>query len=960
MKKLSTIALLLIGYFGNAQYCTSGGPTNSNDSDLGDIFLTGDNNDINIPATCPGTTGLEDLTASQTADLTANNNYSLDIEFTACSGNWTNAGEVWIDYNINNIFDSNESLGTWTGTSPSGTQTFNFTVPSWVCNGTTRIRFMQQETSILPLDPCASYGYGAMIDAEITLSGGSCQVPGCTDSTALNFNPLAVIDDGSCLPAAGKNCDTAHVISSLPFSATGLSTALYRNDYNSSHACGSTYMDGEDYVFEYTATTTECITASISNASFSTGVFILDGCPDDGNTTCLAQDNGNTALANTVVNPGTYYIIVSTDPAFGGPTSTVFDINVTSAVAGGVGSTCGNPHIISGNFSQNGLTTSCFGNDYNSTMACNSTNMNGDDYVFEYTPTNDTCIEINISNAEFTTGIFLLDTCPDVATSCVATGVGSNASLTKDVIAGKTYYIVISTDGFPSSTSFNFNIQEIDCPTYKNFDCLGATKICQDYNVDTTYADSLGILPNEINENNICWSNGEFGSTNWYEFTSFQGGFLGFTIFPEVGPSIPTLDYDWAVFDITDNGCEGIFSGASPVVSCNYSGTHGPTGPNGLGTSHSEPAGGDPNNLLMPVDSGRTYVINVGNFSSNGHGYDIIFDTNGVISKSSIDAKDLTLDCGEFTSLESNFIEATGEIPTYSWFPGNLLNDSTLENPTTLPLDSTTDFIVTAKTRQCELTDTVTIEIEYADFTTLTDTALCFGTEFKISPEFEDFVNPDSLIFTWSPNINISSVSDSAPTIIAKDSITYYVEIANGICLEYDSITIATPDSFASVPSFFINDNYDIDGVAEVEFYNESLGNGLTYLWNFDDGDSTNEMEIFHVYEQEGTYNVMLRIKDTLGCTDSSFVEVVIPVLELPNIFTPNNDGHNDIYRINRLRPLSNLKIYNRWGKLVYETLDYQNDWDGGDLQDGLYFAELYYQSGREVRTYKGWFNISR
>ena len=152
MKKLLTILTFGISSIGYSQYCTSGGPTNTNDSDLGDIILNGQTQNINIPATCPGTAGLEDFTATQTADLIANNSYSVDIEFTACSGNWTNAGEVWIDYNKNDAFDSNESLGTWTGQSPSGVQTFNFTVPIWVCNGNTRIRFMQQETSVLPLD----------------------------------------------------------------------------------------------------------------------------------------------------------------------------------------------------------------------------------------------------------------------------------------------------------------------------------------------------------------------------------------------------------------------------------------------------------------------------------------------------------------------------------------------------------------------------------------------------------------------------------------------------------------------------------------------------------------------------------------------------------------------------------------------------------------------------------------
>lgn len=61
------------------------------------------------------------------------------------------------------------------------------------------------------------------------------------------------------------------------------------------------------------------------------------------------------------------------------------------------------------------------------------------------------------------------------------------------------------------------------------------------------------------------------------------------------------------------------------------------------------------------------------------------------------------------------------------------------------------------------------------------------------------------------------------------------------------------------------------------------------------------------------------------------------------NVFTPNGDGINDLLRFDLLEIFSGnkLQVYNRWGKLVYESNDYQNDWDGGDLKDGTYFYIL-------------------
>lgn len=58
------------------------------------------------------------------------------------------------------------------------------------------------------------------------------------------------------------------------------------------------------------------------------------------------------------------------------------------------------------------------------------------------------------------------------------------------------------------------------------------------------------------------------------------------------------------------------------------------------------------------------------------------------------------------------------------------------------------------------------------------------------------------------------------------------------------------------------------------------------------------------------------------------------------NVFTPNGDGHNDFFSIINLDDYvsPSLRVYNRWGKLVYENDAYKNDWDGADVNDGTYF----------------------
>ncbi len=142
---------------------------------------------------------------------------------------------------------------------------------------------------------------------------------------------------------AQQNCSNPHVINSLPFNATGLSTTGMLNDYGPADACNSTAMENEDYVFSFTPSSDMQINVVLSNTSIQTesflpianiGLFITDLCPDDTLANCVAfVDNvtANPSLNDISVTAGTtYYIIVSSANAMlGGETNVNFDIEVT-------------------------------------------------------------------------------------------------------------------------------------------------------------------------------------------------------------------------------------------------------------------------------------------------------------------------------------------------------------------------------------------------------------------------------------------------------------------------------------------------------------------------------------------------------------------------------------------------------------------------------------------------------
>jgi gliding motility-associated-like protein len=98
----------------------------------------------------------------------------------------------------------------------------------------------------------------------------------------------------------------------------------------------------------------------------------------------------------------------------------------------------------------------------------------------------------------------------------------------------------------------------------------------------------------------------------------------------------------------------------------------------------------------------------------------------------------------------------------------------------------------------------------------------------------------------------------------------------------------------------------------------------------------------------EGEYDVQLITNPGLACADSTTLHLSVPEvpvshLYIPNTFTPNGDGVNDNFRIFGYGKCgeTDLKIYNRWGLLMYQTKNLADSWDGkynGEVVEaGLY-----------------------
>jgi gliding motility-associated-like protein len=148
-----------------------------------------------------------------------------------------------------------------------------------------------------------------------------------------------------------------------------------------------------------------------------------------------------------------------------------------------------------------------------------------------------------------------------------------------------------------------------------NQDCLNAIPVCQSTYTQTNAFSGSGCDSNEINPKLSCMLTGERNDV-WYTFTVQQSGDLNFSITPNKSSD----DYDWALFDLTNNSCKDIFSNASLAVSCNFSNNQGCGGVTGANGQTTGPCGLQ-NAPVVPVLAGQIYVLNVSNFASSQAGY---------------------------------------------------------------------------------------------------------------------------------------------------------------------------------------------------------------------------------------------------------------------------------------------------------------------------------------------------
>lgn len=309
--------------------------------------------------------------------------------------------------------------------------------------------------------------------------------------------------------------------------------------------------------------------------------------------------------------------------------------------------------------------------------------------------------------------------------------------------------------------------------------------------------------------------------------------------------------------------------------------------------------------------------------------------------------QDVTLCDGESTILDPENVNDPSFI--YQW-AGTFINTPELE------VSETGTYTVTIDNECGSATATSDVTAVQEPISALEDAVICAGQSTTLTAVSND---DPTLSYSWS-------TGDDTPSITVNEEGTYFVTITNDCGT---SLSESADVSFAEPPNIFIV----LDTLRVCPGIEESLetivyeGDWNSVIWTLD-GELFSNAQYPTVVSEDipGEYveTGLMMYVDLIGpCgsdSDSLWVKPTLCALWGYNVISPNDDGVNDTFVIGGSYFFDNLslKVFNRWGNLVYDDDDYQNDWKADGLEEGTYYYIAVVPNGGP--SLEGYFTLVR
>lgn len=294
---------------------------------------------------------------------------------------------------------------------------------------------------------------------------------------------------------------------------------------------------------------------------------------------------------------------------------------------------------------------------------------------------------------------------------------------------------------------------------------------------------------------------------------------------------------------------------------------------------------------------------------------------------------------------------------TYTWTPSIYLSDSSIVNPISTPLVTTT-YMLTVNEGLCSDSAKVTVTVNP------TPTADVFHSNLAgCLPLTVNFIENsiDDIAYIWDFGDGSAVVNEAITnhTYTQPGSFTVsYTAIGQGGCNRSTTIgpIIVSDTSFAAFTSNPANTDTLLLPDAAVTFTDISV-NPITWLWDFGDGQTSSEQHPKHNFPTPGDYGVSLTVTNELGCSSTAVAtyHVLEPGIFAPNIFTPNGDGFFDTWVVSyQGTDKFSLRVYDRWGNDVFLSNSPANVWDGTQKGKPVLPGVYYYTLKIGAKVYNG------
>ncbi len=319
---------------------------------------------------------------------------------------------------------------------------------------------------------------------------------------------------------------------------------------------------------------------------------------------------------------------------------------------------------------------------------------------------------------------------------------------------------------------------------------------------------------------------------------------------------------------------------------------------------------------------------------------------------------------GQSTRLDVTVTGATG----FNWGPAGDLNNPGIKSPVATPAASTTYTVTVTDANNCSNTSSTIVNVNPNPVADFVVDEVCEG----VANTFTNNSTPaGSNTYNWSFGDGNTSTS-AQPTYVYVSVDTFAVTLIAQLGACFDTTTgfaITHPMPVADFTASPVI-GYNNSEANAIHFTDHSLN---TDSWNWDFGDKTSsaEQSPAHIYLLPDLYNITLTASNVYGCSDTltkdNYVKIFeTPVIFVPNVFTPNNDGANDELNVFSTRNgFFEFKVFNRWGEKVFESTSTTVKWDGkfqgADAQPGVYsyFVRVVFDDNT-YRTAKGTVTLMR